>query len=139
MITAKNWVYILMLLAGLMDAVTGALLLAAPLWTLDLMGVAVLPVEPVFQRWIGAFVCSVGCSYLLPFRWPAGAGRDQRAVGILTMATVVRIFIAAFSGAAIAVGALDRSWLSVPLTDATLAILQLLILGKKILDPVHAG
>ena len=127
----KTWVYTLMLLAGLMDATTGALLIIAPLWTLKLMRVAMLPAEPVYQSWIGAFVCSVGCSYLFPFLLPAGPARDQRAVGILTMATIVRIFIAAFSSYAIATGALDITWISVPLTDATLAVAQITILRRR--------
>ena len=135
----KRWVYGMMLLAGLMDATTGALLLAAPMWTLNLMGITILPLEPLFQRWIGAFVCSVGCSYLFPFLLRSGPERDHRTAGILTMATIVRIFIAAFSGVAIATGALEPAWLSVTFTDATLAILQLIVLRKKILDPVHAG
>jgi hypothetical protein len=129
-----TWVYGMMLLAGLMDATTGALLLAAPLWTLDLMGITILPQEPLFQRWIGAFVCSVGCSYLFPFLLPAGPARDQRAVGILTMATIVRLFIAGFSGIAIATGALEPAWLSVTFTDATLAVLQIYILRNKLLE-----
>lgn len=129
-----TWVYGMMLLAGLMDATTGALLLAAPLWTLDLMGITILPQEPLFQRWIGAFVCSVGCSYLFPFLLPAGPARDQRAVGILTMATIVRLFIAGFSGIAIATGGLEPAWLSVTFTDATLAVLQIYILRNKLLE-----
>ena len=129
----KRWVYVLMLLAGLMDATTGALLMAAPLWTLKLMGITTLPIEPVFQQWIGAFVCSVGCSYLFPFLLPSGPDRDQRAIGILTMATIVRIFIASFSAAAIATGILEPAWLSVTFTDATLAILQVVILKKRML------
>ena len=127
----KQWIYIMMLLAGLMDAVTGTLLMAAPLWTLKLMRVAIPPVEPLYQQWIGAFVCSVGCSYLFPFLLPAGPERDLRALGILTMATIVRIFIASFCTAAIFSGALHITWISVPLTDATLAILQVIILRRK--------
>lgn len=130
----STWVYLMMLLAGLMDATTGALLLAAPMWTLKLMGITTLPVEPLFQQWIGAFVCSVGCSYLFPFLLPAGPARDRRALGILTMATIVRIFIAAFSGVAIATGALEAAWLSVTFTDATLAVLQIIILRQKVLE-----
>ncbi len=134
----KRWVYWMMLLAGLMDGATGALLLANPLWTLQRMGITTLPLEPVFQSWIGAFVCSVGCSYLFPFLLPAGPQRDRCSVGILTMATIVRLFIAAFSGTAIVTGALDAAWLSVPLTDATLAVLQAIVLKKKILDTADA-
>lgn len=135
---AKIWVYVMMFLAGLMDATTGALLLAAPNWTLRLMGITTLPLEPLYQQWIGAFVCSVGCSYLFPFLLPAGPERDRRSLGILTMATIVRIFIAVFSGVAIARGDLEPAWISVTLTDGTLAGLQLIILRRKILDPVHA-
>ena len=134
-----SWVYGMMLLAGLMDLTTGALLMAAPLWTLKLMGITVLPAEPLFQQWIGAFVCSVGCSYLFPFLLPAGPARDRRAAGILTMATIVRIFSAAFTGVAIATGALEPAWLSVTFTDATLAVLQIIVLRRKVLDPVHVG
>jgi hypothetical protein len=76
-----TWVYGMMLLAGLMDATTGALLLAAPLWTLDLMGITSCRWSRCIQRWIGAFVCSVGCSYLFPFLLPAGPARDQRSRG----------------------------------------------------------
>lgn len=127
----KNLVYLLMLLAGLMDASTGALLMAAPLWTLKLMGITVMPVEPIFQRWIGAFVCSVGCSYLLPFFLKVGAERDQRIVGILSMATIVRMFISTFSGVAIATGSIEKAWISVTFTDATLAALQFIILRRR--------
>lgn len=130
----KSWVYGLCLLAGLMDAATGALLLAAPLWTLKLMGIASMPAEPLFQRWIGAFVCSVGCSYLFPFLLAAGPARDRRTAGILTMATIVRVFIAGFSGIAIAAGALEPAWLSVTATDAVLAIAQIAVLRRGILD-----
>lgn len=134
----KTWVYAMCALAGLMDAATGALLLAAPLWTLRLMGITVLPAEPLFQRWIGAFVCSVGCSYLFPFLLRPGPERDHRVAGILTMATIVRIFIAAFSGAAIAAGALEPAWLSVTATDASLAIAQIIVLRRKVLTRDHA-
>lgn len=136
---AKTWVYVMMFLAGLMDATTGALLLAAPNWTLRLMGITTLPLEPLYQQWIGAFVCSVGCSYLFPFLLRAGPDRDRRSTGILTMATIVRIFIAVFSGVAIARGALEPAWISVTLTDGTLATLQIIALRKKILDPGHAS
>jgi hypothetical protein len=44
------------------------------MWTLDLMGITILPLEPLFQRWIGAFVCSVGCSYLFPVPAPRRPG-----------------------------------------------------------------
>ena len=129
-----SWVYVMMLLAGLMDLTTGALLMAAPLWTLKLMGIATMPAEPLFQQWIGAFVCSVGCSYLFPFLLPAGPERNRRSIGILTMATIVRIFIAGFSGVAIATGALESAWLSVTFTDATLALLQIVVLRQKVLE-----
>jgi hypothetical protein len=133
----KTWVYAMCALAGLMDATTGALLLAAPLWTLRLMGITVLPAEPLYQRWIGAFVCSVGCSYLFPFLLPSGPGRDRTAAGILTMATIVRIFIAVFSCAAIASGALEPAWLSVTATDGSLAVAQIIVLRRKVLTRDH--
>jgi hypothetical protein len=130
-----TWVYGMMLLAGLMDATTGALLLAAPLWTLDLMGItdpAPGTAVPALDRRV-----RVQRGLLLPVPVPAPRRppqRDQRAVGILTMATIVRIFIAGFSGIAIATGALEPAWLSVTFTDATLAVLQIYILRNKLLE-----
>ncbi|MCB0346581.1 MAG: hypothetical protein KDD66_15790, partial [Bdellovibrionales bacterium] len=54
-------------LVGLCDASTGLLLMAAPEFTLMLMGISEIPDELVYLRFIGAFVFSVGAAYWLPF------------------------------------------------------------------------
>lgn len=129
----KSWAYIFCALAGACDATTGLLIMIAPLFTLRLMRIGTIPAEPVYTQFIGAFVCSVGCSYLFPFLLPAGRTRDSRAEGILTALTIVRIFIAVFTTTAIIRGTLDTAWISVPATDATLAIIQIVILRSGIL------
>ncbi len=134
----KSWAYIFCALAGACDATTGLLLVIAPLFTLRLMGIHAVPAEPVFTQYLGAFVGAVGCSYLFPFLLPKGPARDRATEGILTMATIIRIFIATFTAITIARGGLEHAWLSVTGTDATFAIIQIIILKSKVLRSENA-
>lgn len=129
----KAWVYVFCVLAGLMDAGTGVLLLVAPLWTLDLMGVSTMPAEPVFMRFVGAFVAGNGFSYLMPFALFAGARRNAILEGMLATLAVVRFFIAGFTGWAMAAGQLEAGWLPVTCSDAVLAVAQVVILRAHLL------
>jgi hypothetical protein len=113
---------LLFLAAGLADAATGAALLAAPEWTLRRMGLAALPAEPVFVRWIGAFVLAVGAAYLLAFLPWHGAGARQRTV--LEVTALQRGTVALFVAAAVAAGTLEPGWWPVAAFDGALALLQ---------------
>lgn len=124
----KNRTSLFLLLAGAGDACTGVMLLFAPVWTLKLMMVADLPPDTAYIRFIGAFVFSFGTSYLRPFLHPPGPARAEAMVNVLAMTAWVRVCIATFSAVAILTGVLHRSWISVPLFDATLAVTQLLML-----------
>lgn len=123
-----RYAYVFMLLAGLCDGTTGLLLMTAPLATLRLMGVPDVPVEPIFTQWIGAFVFSVGLSYLLPFAFRDMKARRSRARFLFQFTAIIRIVIGVFSTVAIARGELDMAWISVPLTDLPFAATQLLFL-----------
>ncbi len=116
------------LLAGTCDAVTGALLVSAPIATLELMGVAELPAEPIYMRFIGVFVGGVGLAYWYPFLyrgWSSG-----RLTVVLEVTALVRLCVALFLGVSIARGLLAPAWSIVLLTDLTLASVQIWMLTK---------
>lgn len=116
------------LLAGACDGLTGILLLAAPVFTLNWMGIGALPSEPVYMQWIGAFVFSVGASYFLPALPSNPETRRRRFLGVLEITTGIRLVIAAFTGFALLQGTLDPAWITVTLTDLTLAAIQITLL-----------
>jgi hypothetical protein len=120
------------ILAGLCDGSTGIMLVLAPVFTLKLMGIAAIPAEPVYMQFIGAFVASVGFSYLFPFIAFRGERRDPALHGMLVTTTIIRLFIGTFTSVAIARGTLSSSWLTVPLSDFTIAAVQLFILKQKV-------
>ncbi|HMO03803.1 MAG TPA: hypothetical protein PKC67_03065 [Kiritimatiellia bacterium] len=125
MIRLEKTTLIYLVLAGCCDTISGVMLMAAPVWTLSVMGVASTLVEPVYMQWIGAFVFSVGLSYFTPF-----LVRDRRAMvrGLLVTTLIVRVVIASFSGWSILRGALDPTWMSVPMSDAAMAAIQAVLL-----------
>ena len=115
---------------GLCDAATGAALIAAPLWTLARMGIDPLPAEPVFLRWIGAFVLAIGLAYLYPFLLRGAGRRRARLATVFEVTAIARGLVALTAGGAIAAGALPLAWLGVPLFDAAVAIAQVVLLAR---------
>jgi len=120
------------LLAGLCDAATGALLVASPGRVLVLMRVGAPPAEPVYLRFIGVFVASVGLAYLYPLVF----GAAGRLAVVFEVTALVRAAVALFVTVAVAAGALTPPWLSVAFTDAAFAVLQLGLLRKGALNAV---
>lgn len=116
------------LAVGSLDALTGVALVSAPSFTLRLMGVPELPPADVFVRWVGVFVAGVGASYLYPFVL-APRARAARLVVILEVTALLRTVVGTFVTVCLASGLLARSWTSVPLTDLSLAALQLWMLA----------
>jgi len=115
-------------LAGACDGLTGIMLMVSPVFTLNLMGIESVPSEPVYMSWIGAFVFSVGCSYFIPFLSHVPENKNRRMVGVFEFTAWIRIVIAIFSGFSIARGHLDQAWMTVTLTDISLAAIQLILL-----------
>lgn len=120
------------LLVGAMDVATGLLLVAAPLVTLRLMRVAERPEEPLWLRFIGAFVAGVGGLYFL-----ALTREGRRLAAFMEATAVVRLCIATFVGVALVARALSPPWLLVCASDAGLATLQLVLLRKGLFDATH--
>ncbi len=116
------------LLAGACDALTGALLVSAPIATLELMGIAELPAEPIYMRFIGVFVGGVGLAYLYPFLYRGWSG--GRLTVVLEVTALVRLCVALFLGVSIALAALAAAWSTVLLTDLLLAMAQIWMLTK---------
>lgn len=112
------------LIAGLLDAATGVVLVAAPRVALSAMGVEQVPHDLVLLRWIGAFVGSVGLCYLYPLVLGRQA-RDHRLAVVLELTVIPRLAVFAFTTGALATGELSLHWVSVPFTDLALAVFQL--------------
>ncbi len=128
-----RWLQLYQLAAGLCDACTGALLIAAPAWTLQRMGISVLPQPLAFARFVGVFVLGVGLSYLWAMRWPMRAWSGQWSTTAL-----IRTGVALLLAVQIASGAMERAWIAVVLTDAALAAMQWLGLSRnwlRLADP----
>ncbi len=132
--TTKRWGYVYCILAGACDGLTGILLLLDPVWTLALMRIPGQPAEPIYLRFIGVFVMSVGLSYLIPFlmNWTE---RDSRLTHVLGFTAFIRICVASFILVSVVTQALVPGWLAVFVTDATFAAIQIVMLKKKVLQP----
>jgi hypothetical protein len=115
-------------LAGFSDALTGLLLVAAPVRTLGWLFIPPPAAEPVYLRYVGVFVAAVGLSYLYPLLLRPGAARRRRLATVLEVTALQRSAVALFLFAAVAGGALPAPWLGVALFDGALATLQLTVL-----------
>jgi hypothetical protein len=110
---------------GLMDSLTGLGLCLIPTVTLSLMGIEVPVPALVYIRFIGAFVLGVGSLYLFGLI-QARLCDDWTALRMVFWATAwLRGVIFLFGVAAIATGELAIQWISVPLTDGVVALLQI--------------
>ena len=112
---------------GSMDALTGLLLIFVP----DLV-LRMLKIDPpsadamVFVSWIGVFVMSVGLSYSL-----ALGGRRSRGEAAWMFTSLVRIMVAVFLTTKILGGSLQMAWMLVAAADASVALVQVVILRKR--------
>jgi len=125
---------LLALLAGAMDTTTGALLLAAPAFTLRLMGIGMAEGTSPLIRFVGAFVLGVGLSYFPPFLREGRQRCDAALRAVFVTTGIVRLSIGLFTGVAVITGTLPWPWLSVTVSDLTLAAVQALIVRGKVLD-----
>lgn len=115
--------------AGGLDFCTGLGLVLAPALALKLMGAAPLGAEAlVYLRWIGAFVAAVGFSYL----WPLLRSNVALLRAALELTIWFRLAAGGYSGWAVATGALPLIWVSVPVTDFTLAAVQVWLLRRGV-------
>jgi len=114
------------LIVGAMDATTGLLLIFLPGVALSLMGLQP-PIDLVLLRWIGVFVFSVGCFYLLPFLEASDRGRHVQQGLALKATTLTRGCVAVFVTTQIIMSQLEIAWLSVAGVDGACALIQIYI------------
>lgn len=110
---------------GAMDALTGLLLIFAPLAVLGRLGIAPPSHDAlVFLSWIGVFVMSVGLSYAMALN------RRGRGEAVWAFTALVRMGVALFLIVNVLSGVLPPAWLLVGISDGLVALVQTLILWK---------
>ena len=113
-----------LLLTGCSDTLTGALLIMAPDFTLQLMQLRVPPESLVFLSFIGAFVLAVGLSSLYGayIAFQGGSRTKVEVVWLLTAFT--RASVAIFVVQQVLALTLDPAWLAVATADSTCVLIQ---------------
>ena len=121
----RHWLILYQYIAGLCDSIAGLLLIAAPEWTLRLMGLTVIPQPVAFVRYIGVFVLSVGLSYVwAAVRWPL---TSHAHIGWSTqwkITAMIRTLVALFVVWQVASASIEGKWITVALSDSAFAIIQ---------------
>jgi len=114
--------------AGLADFSTGLGLLLLPGLTLRAMGVAAPTGEAlVFLQFVGTFVWAVGASYLVAL----ATRRTDRLWAVFRITTLFRFAAGTFVLVMVLTGKLEWRWLSVTVTDAAIAGVQLWLLPRE--------
>jgi hypothetical protein len=116
----KRFCVLWSLLVGAMDASTGLLLIFSPVQVLGLLRVAAPSAEAAaLVSWIGAFVFSVGLSYGFALRGPEAGETVWRSTAL------TRLTVAVFLAVMIGNHRLSAAWVTVAMTDAMVAIVQI--------------
>lgn len=105
---------------GACDAVTGILLVLAPVWTLHLMGMKNIPEPADIISFVGIFVMAVGVSYFLVNRDELSGWKMQWKVTAL-----VRLSVGVFLMWKIFGAHWEMRWITVLLTDLIIAGVQI--------------
>lgn len=131
----RRWLILYQYAAGLCDTGTGLVLVAAPAWTLGLMGLSIIPQPVAFVRYIGVFVFSVGLTYLwAALRWPH---TEHAHIGWATqwkITALIRTLVALFVVWQVTTGEIENKWITVALSDGAFALIQWTGLAKGWLD-----
>ncbi len=112
------------LIAGASDASTGALLIAAPVFTVRMMGLSVPHDAAPFLSFIGAFVLAVGLSYLYGALLIHRTGGVPRLEAVWLLTAIIRSSVAIFILAAVLSGTLPAGWLTIAVFDGICVFIQ---------------
>lgn len=118
------WLLAYQLVAGCSDASTGAMLIAAPSFTLRIMGFTVPQDATPFLSFIGAFVLAVGLSYFYGASLVRRTGGTQRLEAVWLVTAIMRASVAIFVIAAVSSGSLASGWLTIAIFDGVCALIQ---------------
>jgi hypothetical protein len=112
------------LLTGLSDTFTGAMLIAAPAFTVSMLRLDVPSDAAPYVSFIGAFVLSVGLAGFYG-AWvvycadsPAGLGPVWLLTAFTRSAAAIFLFASVFAGT------LESEWLTVAIFDGVLVLIQ---------------
>lgn len=86
------------------------------------------------MRFVGAFVAGIGTSYLWGIASKQPVVRMRRLFGVWGATALARGGVALFTTTAVIMGPLEPHWLVVGLTDATLAIVQTMLICRGWFD-----
>jgi len=112
------------LLIGLSDAITGALLIAAPEFTLGMMRLHAPDNALVYLSFIGAFVLSVGLSCLYGAYLMIRRENSCRLEIVWLLTATIRASVAIFVITQILTHTLEAGWLTVAITDSSCVLIQ---------------
>jgi hypothetical protein len=119
---------------GISDTATGILLVAAPRFTLHLMGL-LAPVDALpYLSFIGAFVFSVGLACLYGAKLAACDGCKRKLATVWLLTAITRASVALFVIDSVLAGTLQAGWLTVAACDAGCAGIQAIGLRRGWLD-----
>jgi hypothetical protein len=118
------------LLIGLCDTMTGALLIIAPDFALQLMGLHVPADALPFLSFIGAFVLSVGLACLYGAWIIARRGSPCKLEVVWLLTAITRASVAILVFAQILAHTLEAGWMGVALFDGACVLLQAIGLRK---------
>jgi hypothetical protein len=127
----RSWLFAYQYIAGLCDSTTGLLLVAAPAWTLHMMGLAIIPQPVAFVRYIGVFVFAVGLSYLwAAVRWPLTVHAHIGWSAQWKITAMIRTLVAIFVLWQVITAGIETKWITVAFSDGAFAIIQWIGLKK---------
>lgn len=104
---------------GACDACTGFLLLIAPAWTVEHMGVTQVSMQTDMLSYVGVFVMAVGWSYFL-----VRADQLEQWKMQWKVTSMMRLLVALFLAWKMAFSGWDASWFTVLLTDLAVGLTQ---------------
>jgi hypothetical protein len=118
-------------IAGLSDTATGAMLSVAPQLTVHLMGLRAPADADPYLSYIGAFVLSVGLSYLYGAILIAIEAPPERMEMVWLLTAFTRSTVAIYVLKSVLVGDLEAGWITVAAFDAACASIQAVGLRKR--------
>lgn len=117
------------LFAGLLDSLTGIVLIFNPVFILSIMGISESFDSIVFIKYVGVFVFSTGASYFFTFaekyfKIPS----LSLSILIWHITSLTRILVAIFVFLKVLQGELSIPWLLVGFSDLSLALFQVYLI-----------
>ena len=118
------------LLIGISDTMTGLLLIIAPVFTLQLMGLHAGSESLPYLSFIGAFVLSVGLACLYGAKVMICRGNPCKLEVVWLLTAITRASVAIFVIVQILAHALDAGWIGVAFFDGSCVLVQAIGLRK---------